>query len=466
MKRTRPALSCFWLAETLRLREAHWGPLDDGEAVRRARAQGGSLQDRMLARARWLGEQSGLARVVADWRRASLLALAVLLALALLAGASTAFGALGGGQRPVNVIWALGALLGLHALTFLLWPLGLLLRSEGAWLGQAWLWASRKLARGPDAALAPQAFATLLSRHGGLRWLLGAITHGIWLAGLSAALAALLVALSTRRYAFAWETTILEPETFVRVTRALGWLPQQLGFAMPDAAAILASDGLQAVPAAVQAQWSGWLVGALVVYGIAPRLLALLACAAQLWRVRARLGLDPNLPGLASLRDRLMPAVERLGPDAPEGTPELPQHRPGQAEAGQPCTGLVLAGIEIPSDLAWPRLPAGLHDAGIVDTREQRRVLLDRLAQAPARRLLLACDARQTPDRGTLRLLLELAGHAASTRVWLRAGERAEPARLQGWQAQLTQAGLPAQAITRDSQAALHWLQHGDKEDA
>src|SRR5690606_38717396 len=130
------------------------------------------------------------------------------------------------------------------------------LRDGGAWLGQAWLWASRKLARGPDAALAPQACATLLSRHGGLRWLLGAGAHGIWLAGLAAALAALLAALSTRRYAFAWETTILEPSTFVALAQAIGWLPGQLGFSTSDAAAILASDGLQAVPVAVQAQWS------------------------------------------------------------------------------------------------------------------------------------------------------------------------------------------------------------------
>ena len=461
--RNQPVLASFWLAETLRLREAHWGPLDDDEAVRRARAQGGALQDRLLARARWLGEQTGLDQTLSRWRRACMLALGAILLLALVSGASAAFGALGNGERPVNVIWAVGALLGLHALTFVLWPFGLLFGTEGAWLGQAWLWLSRKLARGPDAALAPQAFATLLSRHGGLRWLLGAITHAIWLVGLCSALAALLTALSTRRYAFAWETTILSPDTFVRLTQALGWLPRQFGFAAPDAAAVLASDGMQAVPAAVQAQWSGWLVGAVVVYGILPRLLALAVCAIQLLRVRRRLRIDPGLPGLAGLRERLQPSVEHLGVDAPDGHPELPRHAAIAPDAGN-AAGPVLAGLEIPADLAWPQLPAAVYDAGIIDTREQRRGLLDRLAQSPATRLLLVCDARQTPDRGMLRLVLGLAGHAVATRIWLRASDRAEPGRVRSWQAQLCGAGLPEDAISRDGHAALRWLIEGEAE--
>lgn len=463
--RNRPVLASLWLAETLRLREAHWGPLDDDEAVRRARTQGGTLQDRLLARAQWLGAQNGLDQTLSQWRRASLLALMAILLLAVISGASAAFGALGSGERPVNVIWALGALLGLHALTFVLWPFGLLFGTEGAWLGQAWLWASRKLARGPDAALAPQAFATLLARHGGLRWLLGAVTHGIWLVGLSAALAALLAALSTRRYAFAWETTILSPETFVRLTQALGWLPERLGFATPDAAAILASDGMQALPPAIQAQWSGWLVGAVVVYGILPRLIALGLCTVQLVRARLRMRMDPGLPGLAGLRDRLQPSVEHLGVDAPEGNPEMPRHAAAAADGAESASGPVLAGLEIPSDLAWPQLPKDVHDAGIIDTREQRKRLLDRLALAPATRLLLVCDARQTPDRGTLRLVLGLAGHALETRIWLRASDRAESGRLQSWQAQLSGAGLPDTAISRDGHAALQWLIQGDVQD-
>ncbi|WP_262358980.1 DUF2868 domain-containing protein, partial [Bordetella pertussis] len=65
----------------------------------------------------------------------------------------------------------------------------------------------------PDAALIPQALLDLLARAGALRWLLGAVSHILWLAALCAALATLLIVLSTASYRFVWATTLLQPET-------------------------------------------------------------------------------------------------------------------------------------------------------------------------------------------------------------------------------------------------------------
>ena len=81
----------------------------------------------------------------------------------------------------------------------------------------------------------------------------------------------------------------------------------------------------------------------------------------------------------------------------------------------------MLLALELPNDLPWPpaTTPAGIQIAGRLDTREERRRILDALADAAASRLLIACDARQTPDRGTLTLIAELAAHAQQTRVWL-----------------------------------------------
>ena len=142
----------------------------------------------------------------------------------------------------MNVLWALGALLGLHALTFLLWLASFLLRPAAMTpLGRLWLWATRKLARGPDGALVPQAFLNLMARAGALRGLFGAVSHGLWLAGLGAALATLLVLLSTASYRFIWATTLLAPDTFVWLTQAIGWLPSKLGFALPDACLLYTS---------------------------------------------------------------------------------------------------------------------------------------------------------------------------------------------------------------------------------
>jgi len=465
-----PAVSdgwqAHWLAETIRLREEHWGPLEDADAVRQARGGPDTLEARILLRAALLGRREGLDSQVARWRQGAVLSLAALLLVALAAGIASAAGALGDGGRPVNVLWAVGALLGLHLVTFLLWLASFLLRPGGATgLGRLWLWATRKLARGPDAALVPQALMNLLARAGALRWLFGTISHLLWLVGLGAALATLVVMLSTASYRFVWATTLLQPDTFVALTRVLGWLPAQLGFAAPADAVVRASDNSQVLPAAAQAQWSVWLIGVVAVYGVLPRLLAGLLCLAQAGRARRRLRIDTALPGYAALRDRLQPPAQSTGIDRPADPLHQPQVGPAQlANLGdQP----VLVGLELPSDRAWPPmdLPGSVQDAGNLDTREQRNRLLDALAQAGARRLLIACDARQTPDRGTLALIAALAGKAGRTRVWLSAGQAengAAPARLDAWRERLAAAGMAPADILRDADQPLRWLETGD----
>ena len=52
-------------------------------------------------------------------------------------------------------------------------------------------------------------------------------------------LAALLFALAFRNYTLSWETTILEPDFFVRSVQLLGRAPAWLGFPVPDAQAVL-----------------------------------------------------------------------------------------------------------------------------------------------------------------------------------------------------------------------------------
>ncbi|MCS5515357.1 hypothetical protein NWF32_08095 [Pseudomonas qingdaonensis] len=113
-----------WLTEAVRLREEHAGALEDQEANRRARQQGGDLAARIEHRALWLAERDGLRAALGRWKAGARLALLALLLLAVLSGAGLAFAGLGDGQRPVNVFWALGSLLGLNLLMLLSWTLG------------------------------------------------------------------------------------------------------------------------------------------------------------------------------------------------------------------------------------------------------------------------------------------------------------------------------------------------------
>lgn len=450
------SLERLWLCEAVRLREEQAGPLDDGEANRRASAAGGELAQRIERRALLLAERDGLLDGLRHWQQGARLAALVLLVLAVGGGAGLAFAALGDGLRPVNVFWALGSLLGLHLLSLAGWLLGLRFAGGGA-LGRLWLWLSGKLARDARIAQLAPALLLVLERRRLGRWALGLLVHGLWLLALLAAAVLLLALLATRRYDFVWETSILASDTFISLTQALGALPALLGFALPDPEMIRASGDSALASEAARRAWSGWLLGVLVVYGLLPRLVLCLLCVWRWHHGRARLRLDLELPAYRLLRERLQPSSERLGvlDQAPARLSEPLGGVPSAAGSGA-----LLVAVELDPSRPWPPvLPAGVANAGILDSREQRQRLLDQLSRFPAERLLIACDPRRSPDRGTLALLGELAHSAASTRIWLLPpppGEVLDRARLGDWHAALAGLGL-----SWSDRAPLNWLESG-----
>ena len=451
-------LDTLWLTEAVRLREQQAGALDDQEANRRARAAEGDLQARITHRALWLAERDGMVSALRHWKQGARLALLALALLAIVSGAGLAFAALGDGQTPVNVFWALGSLLGLNLVLLIGWVLGLVFagRGDGA-LGRLWLWLSGKLARDAQAAQLAPALILLLQRRRLNRWVLGLLVHGLWLIALLSAMTLLLALMATRRYGFVWETTILGGDTFVSLTQTLGALPALLGFSVPDEAMIRASgNGVLGIEQARQA-WAAWLVGVLLVYGIVPRLCLALLC---LWRWkhgRAGLKLDIGQPGYAQLRESLMPSSERLG--VSDAAPALLHEvQPGASAARS--DGAVLVAVELDGQHAWPpQLPDGVTNAGVLDSRESRHRLLEQLTTYPPARLLIACDPRRSPDRGSLALIAELSRCATQTRVWLlpAPGDQClDPERLDDWRA-----ALEKQQLAWSDDMPLSWLEKG-----
>ncbi|BBP62138.1 DUF2868 domain-containing protein [Pseudomonas sp. St316] len=450
-------LQNLWLTETIRLREEHAGPLQDQEANRLARAAGGDLSTRIHHRARWLAERDGLTEALRHWLQGARLALLALALLAVISGAGLGFAALGDGQTPVNVFWALGSLLGLNLILLLSWALGLIFAGEqGAALGRLWLWLSEKLARDAKAAQLAPALLLLLQRHKLNRWALGVLVNGLWLLAMLSALVIVLMLMATRRYGFVWETTILGSETFVAMTQALGALPALLGFSVPTVEMIRASgDTALNIESARQA-WAAWLVGVLLVYGLLPRLGLALLCLWRWRRGRTTLRLDLNLPGYAQLRERLMPSSERLGVN--DAAPAQ-LHPIEHAVSAMNSDGALLVAIEL-DDRPWPpQLPETVKSAGILDSRESRHKLLEQLSRFAPARLAIACDPRRSPDRGSLALIAELARSASATRVWLLQappGEALDAERLGDWHTALQQLQLPFADCM-----PLNWLETG-----
>ena len=179
-----------------------------------------------------------------------------------------------------------------------------------------------------------------------------------------------------------------------------------------------------------------------------------------LWRWRrgcAALALDIHLPGYSLLRERLQPSSERLG--VCDAAPAQ-LHQPQAGSHAEGSQGALLVAIELDPQRSWPpALPKGIGDAGVIDSREQRKQLLDQLSRFPPARLLIACDPRRSPDRGSLGLLGELARTASTTRIWLLPsppGEALDSARLSDWHQALEQLQL-----SYSDSAPLSWLESG-----
>ena len=100
----------------------------------------------------------------------------------------------------------------------------------------------------------------------------------------------------------------------------------------------------------------------------------------------------------------------------------------------------------------------GLEDAiALLDYIERLERPGERL-DGPAR-LLIACDPRRSPDRGSLALIGELARSAAATRIWLLPpppGEALDSARLSDWHRALEHLQL-----SYSDSASFSWLEHG-----
>lgn len=412
------ALSGAVVTEAVRLVEEA-GPLDDAAAMREAAATCTTLPSRIAHRADLLGRRIGLEHELARMRhRAPWVGLGLVL-LIVLAGLALAGSVVGGSDRRINIMAALLSLLGAHLLTLVAWLLGLLLplRAPRASFGWLWMTLTARVAGGRrgQAPLLLRAATRLLRQARLLPWALGLASHGIWALSFVVVLVAMLFALAFHRYTLSWETTILEPQFFLQAVQALGRIPAWLGFATPDASAVLTP---QPNDVAGQRAWAWWLTGCIAVYGLLPRVLLLMLSAAM-WHLRKR-DLQPQL--VAPYYRQLASRFEALAPaaivDADPGAVRLP---------APPCAtdttdALVVAAYELPPEHPWP--PAGLPDSAAAVLRidgsaADRHTLLDTAARLRPRAALLACRAAASPDRGTERLLRELLAHSGDCRLWL-----------------------------------------------
>lgn len=430
----RPVTADWLLAEAVRYYEtdtAAPSARESESALARARALTGPIGAKVVARANALPEAPALAQaVVGLWSILRGLGLAGM-ALAGLAGAATARTAFASADgTTINIFWLLAGLLGLHAVSFVVW-LALMLAAPrhtgGGLLGNAvlWLWrqSAERIGANAHRMAALRALAARWGRGRAGRWLASSLSHGLWSGYLLGALAMALALLSAQQYVFVWETTILDASAYLRLTELLAALPAALGVAVPDRAAVLAAQWSESGPGAGAAGqavlWSSLLIWSIVLYGLLPRGLALIV-STILARRSAAAPPDFGSPYYARLVAQLSPMVGAIrvidtdgdGAAPSDFTPDLEPLPPAP-----PPGPVYLLGWEIdPPETGWPPpgTPDQVRDLGRRDGRAELDEAIAALAGAEGRpgRLVVALDLKQTPDRGVTAVLAAL--HAAA----------------------------------------------------
>ena len=233
-----------------------------------------------------------------------------------------------------------------------------------------------------------------------VRWRIGAAAHSLWLSTLTGVLVCVLLLLLVRQYTFNWESTLLNADALVKTVAALSWLPEKMGFAVPDAGAV-ASGRLNGSTADARA-WAGLLIGSIVCYGILPRLAAWLACVWLLRRAESGLPLD------APYYRKIIEGWQRSIVDADDFQENIAAVGRKFVLNGDPKWAVMLETEWQDSDWYRSVLAQEWQDKGCADSRDAVAALTEALRQTPAQ-LLIGVRAHTVPDRGVLRQIAALA---------------------------------------------------------
>lgn len=428
----------------------------------RANGSGGhSFDDRLLQRAQQLSRQhkleDTLSHAAGVWRFSNISAGLV----AVILGAIASLTAVAGGST-INIYWLMLVLVGFNLLSMALWLLGVSAGLDSlisGVLSRSSAWLPTLLGK-RDTATGQADRAWLRCHFGGTvgKWRFSQLTQQLWLLYLCTGLVALVVVLMARQFDFVWGTTLLSDESFVRLTSALGQPLQVLGFATPGEQQVLETriGAGYALNAQHRYSWAQFLIGALLLLGILPRLLLWIASKWMLGCARRRFALDYYLPYYIRLRQELMPMhgrseivdADNAAPVVREGAAPLPRE---SVRSVQVPPGVQWVAIELEGDMAWPlhAVSAGNNLGEIVDRRSQDEIIA-RIQTGVAQDVAIAVAASRAPDRGLRRTVSLLC--AAAARTWLVLLEKngdqpVSESRLTAWYRLAQECEVPAENV-------------------
>ncbi len=463
-------LKPFLIYKIIEQAETQQGWLDDGAANRLAVSKAQSPDQWLLIRAQTLSDQAHFTTTLNAIRATAVGANLLMWGGCAIVGFLAGFSVLGSANAPVNVLWVVLSLLGVPTLTLLMWAFAMLFSNKssehGGLVGRVVQNALKRFTRAPHAALFWQAWHQTTSPSGAQRWLFSMLTHGFWLLALSFSVLSMAIAFSVKHYVFLWETTWFDPQSFVRVASFLGAIPAQFSLALPDSSLIAQSSNTAIDSWEARALWARWLIAVILVWGVLPRLFFFILSAIRWHQTTAYL--KPNTTDAYALAclARLSRVQARLEPEGESGKPDTWQETIQPLNLTHTTLDALVLGIELRALPDWVTpSPAGLPNShsthtnqwvtlGIVDNLASRETVLQALTQRPPNKLLMICDAMQTPDRGTLRLIDNLQKFAQQNHVFLM--HATEGAHTNLWRQGLKKLGLSIIHISEQETA--QWL--------
>ncbi len=389
--------------------------------------------------------------------------------LALIAGGATGLSALSGGRDGVvNIIWVLGSLLGLHIIMLVAWIVAITLLSPqssmhglGALIMRLWQTIHKKSEQSKTAA-ARQAFIDMLMAGPGGRWMASGASHSLWTGYILGAFLMLVVAFSARHYVFVWETTILSASDYGYIFAWLSKPLDLLGFVVPSPADVEAA-GWPGEILDQPAPWAPFILVAVLVYGLLPRVILSVFCLYRTRRALDRTEIELERPVFQALIPQLAPVVQktRIIDDAPADSISSTERPQWDDDHSLPAPGgpVAIMGLECAVPLmGWPPEPgngmASVTDLGIHDGRESERAVAGKAHRFV--RLIVVVDLVATPDRGMEAALKRIYAHAGENLVVLlsrkaacleRLGSRDTSTRLSDWVMTAHRAGCTLHSI-------------------
>lgn len=286
------------------------------------------------------------------------------------------------------------------------------------------------------------------------RWCMSTLLHTAWAVFLLSALACVLYKLSIEHYQFVWESTLLSSDTFVWLTQKISILPNALGLPTPSIEQIQQSQLQGVMPHQVNTEtatantsraWAILLMGALFIYGIAPRLILVLICSilAYVWRQKwlpnfnepyyqkLILALTPSsLDTTVIDKDITITTITKQHHTNDLNHAKEKQHLT-QWLSRDPIWSCASLEVHLPPQHWTPNQWGGCIDLGELNNRhsiQQALALINKKNNT-----LVLCDLNAVPDRGMQRVLAKIKNNSKELALALLVTDNFNTSRFEQW---------------------------------